>query len=117
LSESKKEWKEWINLKGILLIDPVVDKATQREQTPTFAEKRGLIGEVGGFFMSILEKWCRSSISSNSVFQEIIACGVSDSIVTGNPIFPIFDYRNIKKECPYWFTCYENNFDQQVLMN
>ena len=67
--------------------------------------------------MSQLDKLCKEAISSHTIWEEILICGISDSIVTGNPFFPLFDYRNIKKECPSWFTCYENDYDQTILLN
>lgn len=44
-------------------------------------------------------------------------CGVTESVATGNPVYPIFDYRNIKKECKGWFTCQKNGGFNRFAMN
>mmetsp|Transcript_13233 Transcript_13233/g.20655 ORF Transcript_13233/g.20655 Transcript_13233/m.20655 type:complete len:315 (-) Transcript_13233:686-1630(-) len=117
LPDSKKEWAEWIQLQGIILIDPLVDDVQQREMNSRFAEKRGLINDVTGFFMDFVGKWCREAHLNHRIWEQAIACSLTDSFVTGNPLYPTFDIRNIKEECPFWFTCQKNDFVTQTLMN
>jgi len=44
-------------------------------------------------------------------------CGITESIATGNPVYPVFDFRNMKEECKGWFTCQKNKGFTRFAMN
>ena len=67
--------------------------------------------------MSVTSDWCRDAIESGSYWYEMLACGINESFATGNPLYPIFDIRNFKKQCKNWFNCIYNDKLQQVSMN
>lgn len=109
LAESEKEWDAWFKISGLFMISPEMDESIQKYETRFYAEKVGLITTVEGPIMALFSDWCRSAIESKDYFYEVIACGISESFATGNPIWPIFDLRNFKKSCENWFTCFKND--------
>lgn len=42
---------------------------------------------------------------------------MTETIATGNPFYPMFDLRNIKKECKGWFVCQKNKGFHRFAMN
>ena len=105
LADSEKEWDAWFKLSGLFMISPEMDDSIQRHETRSYAEAMDLIPSVEVPIMSIFSDWCRSAIESKDYTYGMIACGISESFATGNPIWPMFDIRNFKKECKNWLTC------------
>jgi hypothetical protein len=97
LNKSKKAWGEWINLKGIVLINPIIDPIEQRNHSIEYAEFKKLVTDVQAFFMGYPEKWCRESLENKDMWKAYLTCGMSDAFPIGNPLYPIFDTRNIHK--------------------
>jgi len=46
-----------------------------------------------------------------------VVCALVQSLATGNPIYPIFDLRNIKQDCPGWLDCKETDTLLDTMMN
>ena len=58
-----------------------------------------IINQVTELFMNIAAGWCRdmNDVSKgNPVWAALLLCGFSDSFAIGNPIYPLFDIRNVK---------------------
>lgn len=101
-----QQWSEWINLKGVAMGSPVIDEANIRSKVLDYAQKVNLITPVQKFFMDYPQDWfCRAAVGQKSVLETAIICGITESIATGNPAYPLFDIRNTKKECKGWWTC------------
>lgn len=47
----------------------------------------------------------------------IFVCGFSDAFAIGNPIYPLFDIRNVEKKCSNWFVCYSPSDMIESIMN
>lgn len=60
---------------------------------------------------------CANAAKQNSLFWTQAICGVTESIATGNPVYPLFDIRNIKKDCRGWFTCQRSEGFGRFAMN
>jgi hypothetical protein len=61
--------------------------------------------------------YCKSAADSGNFLYESLMCGISDSFVTGNPFYALFDIRNIVNDCKMWFTCEEYNDEVKQLYN
>lgn len=117
LKDSKKDWGAWINLKGLVLINPLIDEFEQRNLTVQYSLFKKLVTDVQAYFMEYPIKWCEDAIQEHKGWWKYVSCGIADSFATGNPIYPLMDYRNIKKECSNWFTCWANDELTQTVMN
>ena len=117
LANSTKEWAEWFNLKGIALNSPMMDDVVQRNQTKHYAEHKGLVSSAQTYFMTYPFEWCKTAIELGSVLQEIVYCAIEESFATGNPLYPLFNIRNIEQECTSWFDCYQNNDLTNMALN
>lgn len=101
-----QKWSEWINLKGVAMGSPVIDEADIRGQIGEYAVENKLISRVEKFFFKyVQDALCKPAVSQKSVLETAIICGITESVATGNPVYPMFDLRNIKEECKGWFTC------------
>jgi len=114
---STKEWSEWINLKGVMINGPMMDEQLQRSETPAYAEQMKLVTSVQAWMMQFPGNWCNYTIENDMPWLKLAACSVYDSYATGNPLYPLFDLRNIDQECNGWFDCYQNNALTNMAMN
>ena len=80
-----------------------------------------IISQVTELFMGIAAGWCRDTAdienSDTPRWIGILLCGFSDSFAIGNPIYPLFDIRNVKQKCSNWVTCYKPGELKNSLMN
>jgi len=113
-----QQWTKWINLKGVAMGSPVIDEADIRDQLGPYAVENNLFTNVQNFFFKIAQdNVCKPAIGQKSVLETAMICGITESIATGNPIYPLFDLRNIKKECKGWFTCQKGDSGNGFRMN
>lgn len=113
-----QQYLEWINLKGVAIGSPVIDEADTRGEVGNYAVENKLISRVENFFFKNAQDYlCKPAISQKSVFETGFICGVTESVATGNPVYPMFDLRNIKKECKGWFHCQKNTGFHKFAMN
>lgn len=75
----------------------MIDEADIRGQVGDYAESNKLISNVENFFFKYAQDaLCKAAIKSKSVLSAALACGITESVATGNPVYPVFDFRNIK---------------------
>ena len=117
MSSSEKKWNEWFNLKGILLGNAIIDPKVQRYANKDYAVEHELISPVEQFFMDLPAQLCRDYADESRPLLTKFLCSFADSFVIGNPIWPIFDIRNIKKNCSTWFTCEEDEDATELNLN
>ena len=105
LPKNFNSFSKWINLKGVAIGSPVIDEGEQREQGNIYAEKKLLISGVESFMLGYPLEWCEQAIKSKNLWAEAFACRFAESFIYGNPLYPLFDVRNVQKECKGWLTC------------
>mmetsp|Transcript_10032 Transcript_10032/g.16884 ORF Transcript_10032/g.16884 Transcript_10032/m.16884 type:complete len:438 (+) Transcript_10032:126-1439(+) len=108
---------EWINLKGLVLINPLIDAVIQKNLTIQYSIFKKLVDDVDVFFMGKATQWCFDAIESGHFWEQILVCGISEAFAMGNPIYPSLNSRNIRKECENWLTCWSNDPLTQQVMN
>ena len=112
-----RDWGEWLKIRGLFMINPDFDDGLQRSETVTYAKNLELVSDISSAFMGLLSDWCSSAMNEDSFYSEMLWCNIMDSFATGNPLWPVFDIRNFKKDCEYWVTCYEYDFKFNKAMN
>lgn len=96
----------------------MIDEADTRGEVGNYAVENKLISRVENFFFQYPQEYlCKSAVGQKSVLETAIICGITESVATGNPIYPMFDLRNIKRECKGWFTCQKSNGFTRMAMN
>lgn len=113
-----QRYLDWIKIRGVALGSPVIDEANIRDAAPAYAKDKGLVTEIYEFFFKYMQDWlCKPTIGQKSWLETAIVCGATESFATGNPIYPLFDIRNINKECNGMFTCQKNDGFGRFAMN
>jgi hypothetical protein len=116
--KNDRRWGDYFQLKGVMLGNPQLNQAESRFASREYAEKTGLLNDtLVSFGMDQISGPCKDAVLSKDYFWESLVCGVSDSFVTGNPFYALFDIRNIQKQCKMWFTCEEYSEDVKLLYN
>lgn len=114
-----QRFSDWIRLEGVAMGSPVIDEAHIRGEVGAYANKNGLITKVQKFVLDRLEEdVCRPAIEKRDEDVSTYGlCWIAESIATGNPVYPMFDLRNIRRECKGWFTCQKNEGFYEWAMN
>lgn len=68
LKESPKSWDDWISLKGIVLINPILDWAELRASAADYAFETGLVSQVSHYLMGYASILCKRSYEVEKVF-------------------------------------------------
>jgi hypothetical protein len=103
-----KAWDDWINLKGVMLIDPALDYKTQRGEAAAYSKDQRLVSDLSHYAMTYLAELCKGAYGTGLPWWQLLACSFQDTLPEGNPIYPMFNYRNINEDCDDWFTCSQN---------
>lgn len=113
-----KEWNSSFNIQGIMLSNPLLEWGRQRYSAKDFALTNDLVDDVQHALLGGPADWCKQAHENTNLFWwKTFVCSFVDTVVCGNPIYPIISFRNIHQNCSNWFNCLEENDFDDMIMN
>ena len=99
--------------------NPLLEWGRQRFSAKDFAFNNDLVNDVQHFMLGMPADWCQKAHENSKKFWwKTAVCSLVDTVVCGNPLYPIVNFRNIKENCTNWFNCIpEDDFNDMVMNN
>jgi len=96
-------------LKGVAIGNGWVDPFYQFPAHNEYAIENNIINGGRGFLLSLGFQLCQYMMLTEIPFLGQAVCYLSELAISGNPIYPKFNYFDIRGTCDNPFTCYDTN--------